>query len=177
MMEETVQVEQQEATQETPEVAKYTDKQLNDLIAKNARKAAEKAQAALLENAGVKSLEELVELQKLRTEKLSESERAAARIAELETGNKAAHDRAERAEAKAEALALSVPADKADRVVKLALSGDYEGETVAEKVSAVIAEFPEFAAKARGPEFGLKTESQAPSKAQASLDIIRKNMA
>ena len=29
--------------QEEPEVAKYTDKQLNDLIAKNAAKAAEKA--------------------------------------------------------------------------------------------------------------------------------------
>lgn len=57
--------------------------------------------------------------------------------------------RADKAEAKAEALANGVPADKADRFIKLAMT--YDGDTVQAKVKAALAENPEFKGQATPP--------------------------
>lgn len=151
-----------------PEQPKYTDKQLNDLIAKNSGKELKKT----LDAYGLKSPEEIAELVKLKQSQMSESEKTAARIAELEASHKSAQDRADAADAKVEAIAKGVPADKAAKVVKLAMSGDYEGDSVADKIGKVLAEFPEFIAKQSGADFGGKTDGQTPN----ADDELRKKM-
>lgn len=168
---QTEQTEQQtEQTQQTTqtEQPKYTDKQLNDLIAKNSGKELKKT----LDAYGLKSPEEIAELVKLKQSQMSESEKNAARIAELESAHKTAQDRADAAEAKVEAIAKGVPADKAAKVVKLAMSGDYEGDSIADKIGKVLAEFPEFIAKQVGTDFGGKTDGQTPN----AEDDLRKKM-
>jgi acyl carrier protein len=61
-----------------PEVAKYTDKQLNDLIAKNVGKASEKTRAELLAELGADSLDTL----KAKLAKQAELEKASMTEAE-----------------------------------------------------------------------------------------------
>lgn len=165
--EQTAQIEQTQQTAQA-EQPKYTDKQLNDLIAKNSGKELKKT----LEAYGLKSPEEIAELVKLKQSQMSESEKNAARIAELESAHKTAQDRADAADAKVEAIAKGVPADKAAKVVKLAMSGDYEGDSVADKIGKVLAEFPEFIAKQGGSDFGGKTNGQTPN----ADDELRKKM-
>lgn len=171
MSEEQISAEQTEQqTPETPAVEqpKYTDKQLNDLIAKNSGKELKKT----LDAYGLKSAEEIAELVKLKQSQMSESEKSAARIAELESAHKTAQDRADAADAKVEAISKGVPADKAAKVVKLAMSGDYEGDSIADKIGKVLAEFPEFIAKQGGADFGGKTDGATPNKE----DELRKKM-
>lgn len=171
MSEEQTPVEQTEQqTPETPAVEqpKYTDKQLNDLIAKNSGKELKKT----LDAYGLKSAEEIAELVKLKQSQMSESEKNAARIAELEALHKAATDKADAAEAKVEAISKGVPADKAAKVVKLAMSGDYEGDSIADKIGKVLDEFPEFIAKQGGADFGGKTDGATPNQE----DELRKKM-
>ena len=171
MSEEQIPVAQSEPpAPETPAVEqpKYTDKQLNDLIAKNSGKELKKT----LEAYGLKSAEEIAELVKLRQSQMSESEKNAARIAELESAHKSALDRADAADAKVEAISKGVPADKAAKVVKLAMSGDYEGDSIADKIGKVLAEFPEFIAKQGGADFGGKTDGATPNQE----DELRKKM-
>lgn len=153
-------------TVETPvdEAPKYTDKQLNDLIAKKSGKASEKAQADLLAAAGVKSVEELQELSKLRASQMTESEKSSARIKELEESDSKTKREAEEARAETEALKRGVLADKSERVMKLALSGVYEGSTISEKVAAVLAEFPEMIKAESGKAFGGQTDSKVLNK-------------
>lgn len=129
-----------------PEVAKYTDKQLNDLIAKNVGKASEKTRAELLAELGADSLDtlkaKLAKQAELEKASMTEAEKVRA---ELEAEKKKTQDveaRASAAELKAEIIGKGVPADKAERVAKLAAG--YDGATVAEKVEAVLKEFPEF---------------------------------
>jgi len=171
MSEEQMQTEQTvqaPVEQVQPEQPKYTDKQLNDLIAKNSGKELKKT----LEAYGLKSPEEIAELVKLKQSQMSDAEKTAARIAELEALHKAATDKADAAEAKVEAIAKGVPADKAAKVVKLAMSGDYEGDSIADKIGKVLAEFPEFIAKQGGADFGGQTSNTTPNQE----DELRKKM-
>ena len=103
---------------------------------------------------------------------MSDAEKTAARIAELEASHKSAQEKADAAEAKVEAIAKGVPADKAAKVVKLAMSGDYEGDSIADKIGKVLAEFPEFIAKQGGADFGGQTNGQTPN----ADDELRKKM-
>jgi hypothetical protein len=142
---------------ETKEDApKYTDKQLNDLIKKEKGKEFAKA----LEKAGIKDAEELKSLVELRKSQMSETEKSAARIKELEDNKSESDKKIERAEIQTSALMAGVSADKVERVAKLALSGDYEG-TPAEKIAAVIKEFPEFVAPAGGATFGAPPKDES----------------
>jgi len=172
MSEEQTQTEQTTVQapveQVQPEQPKYTDKQLNDLIAKNSGKELKKT----LEAYGLKSPEEIAELVKLKQSQMSDAEKTAARIAELEASYKSAQEKADAAEAKVDAIAKGVPADKAAKVVKLAMSGDYEGDSIADKIGKVLAEFPEFIAKQGGADFGGKTDGQTPN----ADDELRKKM-
>jgi hypothetical protein len=153
-----------------PEVAKYTDKQLNDLIAKNVGKASEKTRAELLAELGADSLDTL----KAKLAKQAELEKAsmteAEKIrAELEAEKKKTQDveaRASAAELKAEIIGKGVPADKAERVAKLAAG--YDGATVAEKVEAVLKEFPEFV-KQPGASVGVETGHKSLNEEEALL--------
>lgn len=133
-------------TPEVQEVAKYTDKQLNDLIAKNSAKAAEKARAELLGTIGVKDASEIEELKKARESQMTEAEKLKAELDALKGADAESRKAADAVKAENAALKKGVPADKVDRVVRL--SAGYEGDTVEERVTAVLADFPEFT---RGP--------------------------
>ena len=152
------------------EVAKYTDKQLNDLIAKNAGKAVEKTRAELLAELGADSLDtlkaKLAKQAELEKASMTEAEKVRA---ELEAEKKKTQDfeaRASAAELKAEIIGKGVSADKAERVAKLAAG--YDGATVAEKVEAVLKEFPEFV-KQSTASVGLETGHKSLNEEEALL--------
>ena len=172
MSEETKAEEVKVEEKPVEEPLKYNDRQVNDMIAKEKGKALSKAESEILAAAGVKSKDELAELVKLRQAQMTESEKSAARIKELEEAQKENSTRAERAEAKAEVLSSGVSADKADRVVKLALSGDYEGDSVSDKIKAVLAEFPEFVGSTAAA-FGGETKGKTVDATQELLEKAR----
>lgn len=152
------------------EVAKYTDKQLNDLIAKNAGKAVEKTRAEILAELGVDSLDtikaKLAKQAELEKASMTEAEKYKA---ELEAEKKARADaegKMTAAELRAEIIGKGVPADRADKVVKLAAG--YEGATTAEKVDAVLKDFPELV-KAPVQAIGVETKRQNLSEEDALL--------
>ena len=72
----------------------------------------------------------------------------------------------------AEIVGKGVPADKADRIMKLAQS--YEGETPAEKVTAVLADFPELV-KGGAQNIGVENKNASPNTEAALLDQMLKN--
>jgi phage protein D len=158
---------------EAPEVAKYTDKQLNDLIAKNAGKASEKTRAEILAELGADSIDTL----KARLAKQAEAEKAGMTEAEkykaeLEAEKKARLEEAGKrtaAELRAEIIGKGVPADKADKVAKLAAG--YDGETIAAKVEAVLAEFPEFV-KPQAQQVGIEGRKSNLSEEDALLSML-----
>lgn len=153
-----------------PEVAKYTDKQLNDLIAKNSGKASEKTRAEILAELGVDSLDtikaKLAKQAELEKANMTEAEKYKA---ELEAEKKARADaegKMTAAELRAEIIGKGVPADRADKVVKLAAG--YEGSSTAEKVDAVLKDFPELV-KAPAQSIGVETRRQNLSEEDALL--------
>jgi hypothetical protein len=167
------QIEQKGAEQK-PE-PKYTDAQLNDLIAKEASKREAKARTELMEKLGVKTPEELDALKKLREEKMTESEKAAAAIKEKDDALVKAKEEADNARAEAEAMKRGVPADRLARFVKMART--FDGETMAEKIEAAIKEFPEFAAKsATGGNVGKETSHETQSEEEKLLALARKQV-
>ena len=171
MADDLTQVQETAPAQET-QAKTYDDKQVNDLIAKNSAKAAEKAQRELLDKYGLKSTEDIDALVKLKQEKMTEAEKQQALLQEKETALAQLRTEKEQALALGEALRKGVPADKVDRVVKLAQG--YEGETVAEKISAVLTEFPEFI-KAPVKDIGAPSQSQSLTEKDALLETLRRN--
>ena len=162
------------AQQSTAEQPKYTDKQLNDLIAKESGKRQEKATADLLAKMGFKSIEEVDAFNKSRQESMTQAEKDKLKIAEQEAA--AATNAKERDEAKAEVAALKagVPADKVAKVVKLAAG--YDGDTMDAKITALLADFPDFIkAQSGAPQnAGRVTGQQGVSDEERLLAIARK---
>ena len=156
--------------QEAPEVAKYTDKQLNDLIAKNAAKAAEKARAELLGSIGVKDASEIEALKKAREAQMTEAEKLKAELDALKGADAESKKAADAIRAENAALKKGVPADKVGRVVKL--SAGYDGESVEERVAAVLEEFPEFI-KVPVKDIGAPAHGQTQNEADALLEKAR----
>lgn len=157
------------------EVAKYTDKQMNDIVAARSANAEKKAVAALLKEHGLESIEALAELKKIKDAQLTEAERNAATLKEREQAIQAARAEAESARAEVEALKQGVPADKVARLVKIA--GTYDGETIADKLTAAIKDFPEFVAKqaaAPAANIGKETTHQELSEVDKLLAMARK---
>jgi len=121
---------------------KYTDKQVNDIVkARSDEKVSKLLKELGLENEGtlkekIQKLKEYEDSQKTETEKLTEAQKEAIK--------KADEARAEADAMRAENAALKSGVDpaKVDKFVKIAMS--YDGATVAEKVTAALAEFPEF---------------------------------
>lgn len=152
---------------------KYTDEWVNNLVAGKSKEAAEKARREIYKELGVKDADELKKLREMKEAQMTAEERMKA---QLEESNKASDEIKKEAEgirAENEALKKGVPADKVERVKKLVLSGVYEGETVAEKVAAVLAEFPEYA-KAVPGDIGAKTGNQTVSEETRLLELARK---
>lgn len=155
---------------------KYTDKQLNDLIAKESAKRSEGARAALLKEYGIESPEALAELKKLRDEKMTESEKTAAAFKAKDDAVLTAKAEADAARAEVEAFKAGVSAANLAKVIKLA--GTYEGATMAEKIAAVLADFPMMgktgAAPAGGGSLGVETKHEELSEVEAMLAKARK---
>lgn len=156
-----------------PKPEKYSDEWVNNLVAGKSKEAAEKARKELYKELGVKDDDELKKLREMKEAQMTAEERMKA---QLEESNKASDEIKKEAEgirAENEALKKGVPADKVERVKKLVLSGVYEGETVAEKVAAVLAEFPEYA-KAVPGDIGAKTGNQTVNEETRLLELARK---
>lgn len=156
-----------------PKPEKYTDEWVNNLVAGKSKEAAEKARREIYKELGVKDADELKKLREMKEAQMTAEERMKA---ELEESNKASDEIKKEAEgirAENEALKKGVPGDKVERVKKLVLSGVYEGETVAEKVAAVLAEFPEYVKSVPG-DIGAKTGNQSVSEESRLLDLARK---
>lgn len=155
---------------------KYTDKQLNDLIAKESAKRSEGARTALLKEYGIESPEALAELKKLRDEKMTESEKTAAAFKAKDDAVLTAKAEADAARAEVEAFKAGVSAANLAKVIKLA--GTYEGATMAEKIAAVLADFPMMgkanAAPAGGGSLGVETKHEELSEVEAMLAKARK---
>jgi len=170
-VEETAEPAEPVKTEPKPE--KYTDEWVNNLVAGKSKEAAEKARRDIYKELGVKDADELKKLREMKEAQMTAEERMKA---QLEESNKASDEikkEAEEIRAENEALKKGVPADKVERVKKLVLSGVYEGETVAEKVAAVLAEFPEYAKSVPG-DIGAKTGNQTVSEETRLLELARK---
>jgi hypothetical protein len=157
------------------EVAKYTDKQLNDLLKRDASKEAKK----MLADAGFDTsgdlAADLAKLKTIRDSQLTEEQKRTERDKEIEGKMTTAQREASEAKAEAAALKAGVPADKAERVRKLALAGDYEGATEAEKVAAVLLDFPEFVKKDAPGDVGRLTHNSQVNEEEAMLAQLKKN--
>jgi predicted nucleic acid-binding Zn-ribbon protein len=142
-------------TPEPQEEPKFTQKQLNDLIAKNKSD----TQAKLLKQMGVESfddvkegLKQLKEMQlqgKSKAEQLEiQNKEMAQKLEELSNGKNSA-------ESKLAAIMKGVDPKKLDRALKLANA--YEGETAEEKIEAMLEEFPELkkGQQAEGPKINI----------------------
>lgn len=161
-----------ETTTEPAPVAeepRFTQKQLNDLIAKEAGT----RQTALLTKMGFKTMEEAEAFNKSRQESMTQAEKDKLKLAEQEAA--AATNAKERDEARAEVAALKagVPADKVSKVVKLAAG--YDGDTMEEKINAMLVDFPDIVKKGTAPgNVGIQTGQQGVSDEERLLTLARK---
>ena len=156
---------------------KYTDKQLNDLIAKEAGKREEKATLAALAKMGFKTIEEAEAFNKTRQESMTQAEKDKAKLAEIETTAQTAARERDEAKAEVAALKAGVPADKVAKVVKLAAG--YDGDTMEAKITALLADFPDFVKGQTGTggtaaNVGRQTGQQGVSDEERLLAIARK---
>jgi len=118
----------------------FSQDDVNNLIAKESKKATEKLLKELgIEDttnakAALKAYKDAEEAKKTESEKLQEAIKAE------QTKATTAEQRATLAEAKLEAIQSGVPKEKAEQVVKLAMT--YDGETVKDKISAMLKDYP-----------------------------------
>ena len=156
------------------ETRTFTQDDVNNLIAKESRKAVEKAMSELgVTDAGsakeaLAKAKELMDAQKSNEQKLAEQIKAESERATL------AEQKAAAIEAKFAALAKGIDAGKAEKAAKLAQ--DYEGDTIDAKLDAMLKDFPEFIKQTTAPAFGAPTQNTQPSKDAALMEIIRANM-
>lgn len=169
-------------TQETEttteqEKAKYTDKQLNDLIAKEAGKRESKAQADLLAKMGFASLDDVEKFVEKRKEGMTEAEKTKARLEEIENESKKTAKERDEAKAEIAALKAGISPDKVEKVVKLAAG--YDGDTPAERITALLADFPDIGkaegkAPAAGKDLGVQTGQKRLGEVERLLEVARK---
>ena len=138
----------------------FTQAEVNALNAKT--KTSERI--ALLKELGIEDAKDAKEALKKYKEaedaKKTEAEKLQEAIKAEQTKATTAEQRATIAEAQLEAVKLGVPADKAQKMVKLAMT--YDGETVTDKLNAVLKDFPEFKGGSTLDKFGnaIKNEGE-----------------
>ena len=140
----------------TEQAAKYTDDQLNDIVAKALAKERKKAEAA-----------------KPKTEeKIDAPDPVKTELEEVKKTTSELSARADKNEAMALALKAGVSDEKTlERVVKLALSPAYDG-TIAERIQKIVTEVPEFV-KVPGKPFGAETKAESQDAAESLLNQAR----
>ena len=156
---EEVVVETPETT--TPKTPKtYTDEEVNAISAK----AKTSERIALLKELGIEDAKDAKEALKKYKEsedaKKTEAEKLQEAIKTEQTKATTAEQRATIAESKLDAITLGVKTELADKFVKLAMT--YEGETVTDKLNAVLKDFPEFKGGSTLDKFGnaIKNEGE-----------------
>lgn len=155
-------------TTEPPTKQEMTQKEIDALISGAKREGAEK----LWKKNGFASEKEFDDFvtaaKKEADAKKSEAQREKDRADKAELAIKAQEERANKAEAKAEALALGVPADKADDLVMLAMTE--KGETVAARIKAALENRPWFkdAPAAQVPNLSTRVRNQTSASMQAA---------
>lgn len=154
--------------------AKYTDDDLNNIVIKTK---AEQT-AALLKELGVESTgklkEDLKTLKEIQDKGKTEAERLAASAKEATDKLTTAEAEALAAKTENAALRAGVHPDKVERFVKLAAG--YEG-TPAERVAAMLKDFPEFKGSITGgQDFGSKSKDQGGNATDAMRARVEASM-
>lgn len=165
------------ATPAKPATKTFSQDDVNNLIAKESKAAVEKVLSDLGVQDAKSAKEGLAKLKEIQDAQKSEAEKLAADLAASTEKITEAEARAIAAEAKLAAISAGIPADKADKVVKLAAA--YDGETITEKIDAVLQEFPELKGQTAQqqtppPAIGGKTNNQAVPEADKMLAEARK---
>ena len=164
------------AEAQVEEKPQYTNKQLNDLLVRDASKEVKKmlAEAGFDTSGDIKA--DLAKLKSIRDEKMTDSEKTAAALKAKDDAVLTAKAEADAARAEVEAFKAGVSAANLAKVIKLA--GTYEGATMAEKIAAVLADFPMMgkanAAPAGGGSLGVETRHEELSEVEAMLAKARK---
>lgn len=142
----------------------FTQDQVNDMTAK----AEGKALAKVLKDLGIDDVktgkEALAKWRELQDGQKTEVQRLTDQLNGFGEKEKGYTSTITELSTKIAAYELGIPADKIDHAVKLAINGGYEGETMNEKLAAVLKDYPMFAgdgatpptppARQRGPDFG-----------------------
>lgn len=162
------------------QIAKYTDKDLNDRAAAARREANEK----VWKKHGFSSEKDFDDYLKGKRDEDEARKTESQRLKDEGDAHKKAADeaRAEAMMARAEAEAMKVGVDpqKVERFVKIAMT--YPGETSAEKIAATMKDFPtEFLpssapAPKGAPSFGAPTKSQGSDGMEAARADLREAM-
>jgi hypothetical protein len=159
---------------ETPKT--FTQEDVNGLI----KKEKEKVQESFLKELGltdVKSAKEgIAEWKKMQDAQKSNEQKLADENKSLLEGKSTAEQKATISETKFAAVLKGVDPAKAERVAKLALSADYDGETPDARIEGVLKDFPEFLNASGGTSFGGQTKGQIPNADKALEEMIRNNM-
>ena len=170
----------QTATQaQTAAQKKYDDDEVNAILARNKEKYAKEGVTSILSTLGFDSADALKDFVAKQKGKeiagLSQEEKIKAEFEEFKAKVEAEKNETVKkltlAETKAAILASGIPADKADKVMKLAAG--YDGDSPEEKVKAVLADFPELISKAPA-NAGIKTGNQAVDENAAALEAFKK---
>ena len=168
---ETPATEPATGTQPQVDEAKYTDKQLNDLIAKEAGTRESKTRKELLDKLGLSSVEDLDKLKaKLDSEKTEEQKRAEA----LEQEKKRAEElegKTKTADLIIELLALGMDKESAKKYAKFA--NEEEGETAEAKAQAFIKNNEGFVKKSGG-NLGIQSGSKKLNEPATALAAMKK---
>ena len=140
----------------TEQAAKYTDDQLNDIVAKALAKERKKAEAA-----------------KPKTEEKADTpDPVKTELEEVKKTTSELSARADKNEATALAMKAGVTEEKKlESVVKLALSPAYDG-TIAERIQKIVTEVPEFV-KVPGKAFGVQTTADVQDATESVLNKAR----
>lgn len=151
---------------------KYSDKQVNDMLAAKVGKEASKEVAKILEAAGIKDTAELAELAKGKKTPAADDP-AKKELEELKKSTSELTQRADRNEAEAQALKAGVKPEALERVVKLAMSPAYEG-TISERINKIVAEVPEFKGTGTGAAFGVPPKDDKQDATESVLNQARR---
>ena len=173
---ETQSQTEQQAEQQTEsteqEEAKFTQKQLNDLIAKEAGTRESKTRQEILSKLGLSSVDDLEKLKaKLDSEKTEEQKRAEA----LEQEKKRAEElegKTKTADLIIELLALGMDKASAKKYAKFA--NEEEGETAEAKAQAFITNNEGLVKKSAPANLGVKTGSKQVNEKEAMLEQMKK---
>lgn len=165
-----VETVQEEKPKEEP---KFTQSQLNDLIAKEAGNRASKAEKEILSSLGLTSKEELAKLkEKLDAGKSEEQRREEQREAERKEKEEL-EKKVGSADLIVELMALGMNKEAARKYAKFAAESD--GETAEEKAASFIAENEGLVKKPAPKDLGIKSGEASLNEHDSLLEQMKKN--